>query len=312
VDQGLDGDQGLSTVHAPVPTEPVAPLRRGRPGRRVIKFFHDRVWLRLVLLIGAPAAWMLVLYAGALAALFLNSVYRLNEDGSAVEKVLNLDNYRELWRSRVYRDVVVRTVVIAALVTIVDVVLAVPIAFYIAKVAAPRWRSILVAAVLVPLWAGYLVKTFAWRAVLGSPGGVLDKTFGASPGFGRAALVVVLAYLWLPYMIMPVYAGFERLPDSLLEASADLGAGFGFTFRRVALPMVMPSLVAGSVFTFSLSLGDYIAVSLVGGKTQMIGSVVYGNFSVNLPLAAAFGTIPVVIMVLYLVGIRRTGALENL
>jgi putative spermidine/putrescine transport system permease protein len=272
---------------------------------------HRRPMASLISLIGAPAAWMLLLYVGALAALFLNSVYRLNDDGSAIDHVLNLENYREL-RKQVYRDVVVRTLVVAVLVTVIDAVLALPIAFFIAKVAKARWRSILVAAVLVPLWAGYLVKAFAWRAILGSPGGVLDSVVGASPGYGEVGLVVVLAYLWLPYMIIPVWSGLERMPDSLLEASGDLGAGFGFTFRHVVLPLLMPSIVAGSVFTFSLSLGDYIAVDKVGGSTQMIGSIVYSNFSANLPLAAAFALVPVVIMVVYLLGIRRTGALENL
>jgi putative spermidine/putrescine transport system permease protein len=166
--------------------------------------------------------------------------------------------------------------------------------------------------VLVPLWASYLVKAFSWRAIIGSPGGVLDKTVGVSPGYGEVGLIVVLAYLWLPYMIVPIYSGLERLPDSLLDASSDLGAHFGFTFRRVVMPLLFPSIVAGSVFTFSLSLGDYIAVDLVGGKTQVIGSVVYDNFSADLPFAAAFAVVPVIVMVAYILGIRRTGALENL
>ncbi len=159
---------------------------------------------------------------------------------------------------------------------------------------------------LVPLWASYLVKAFSWRAIIGSPGGVLDKTFGMSPNYGETALVIVLAYLWLPFMIVPIYAGLERLPDSLLDASSDLGAHFGFTFRKVVLPILFPSIVAGSIFTFSLSLGDYIAVDLVGGKTQMIGSVVFDNFSADLPFAAAFAVVPVIIMVVFLLGVRRT------
>ncbi len=263
-------------------------------------------------MIGAPAAWMLVLYIGSLTSLFLTSLYRLNEDGSGIEKVISLENYQTLINESVYRDIAVRTVKIAALVTVIDIVLALPIAFYIAKMVGARWRRLLVASVLVPLWASYLVKAFAWRAIIGSPGGVLDKTFGASPNYGEVALVIVLAYLWLPFMIVPIYAGLERLPDSLLDASSDLGAHFGFTFRKVVLPMLFPSIVAGSVFTFSLSLGDYIAVDLVGGKTQMIGSVVYDNFSADLPFAAAFAVVPVIVMVAYILGIRRTGALENL
>jgi putative spermidine/putrescine transport system permease protein len=255
---------------------------------------------------------MLVLYIGSLLSLFLTSLYRLNEDGSGIVKTIGAQNYRTLIDKSVYFDIAVRTVKIAVIVTLIDIVLALPIAFFIAKIVAPRWRRLLVAAVLVPLWASYLVKAFAWRAIIGAPGGVLDKTFGSSPNYGEVALVIVLAYLWLPYMILPIYSGLERLPDSLLDASSDLGAHFGFTFRRVILPLLFPSIVAGSVFTFSLSLGDYIAVDLVGGKTQVIGSVVYDNFSADLPFASAFAVIPVIVMVVYILGIRRTGALENL
>ena len=293
---------------AAAPASTAAPVARTRA---VSRWLHRRPRVRLVSLIGAPATWLLVLYIGSLAALFLNSLYRLNDTGSGIDKVLNLDNYREI-RKAVYRDVAVRTIVIALVVTLIDLVLALPIAFFLAKIATPRWRTLLVTAVLVPLWASYLVKAFAWRAILGAPGGVLAETFGASPGYGEVGLVVVLAYLWLPYMIIPIYAGVERLPDSLLDASSDLGARFGLTFRRVVVPILVPSMVAGSVFTFSLSMGDYIAVNLVGGKTQMIGSVVYSNFASNLPLASAYALVPVVVMVLYLLAIRRTGALENL
>ncbi|MEP7114973.1 MAG: ABC transporter permease [Ilumatobacteraceae bacterium] len=282
------------------------------PGQSASRWFHRHPRTRLISLIGAPAAWMMVLYVGSLASLFLTSLYRLKEDGSGIDKVIGVQNYRTLIDKSVYLDIALRTVKIAVLVTIVDAVLALPIAFFIAKVVGARWRRLLVAAVLVPLWASYLVKAFSWRAIIGSPGGVLDKTFGASPNYGEVGLIIVLAYLWLPYMIVPIYAGLERLPDSLLDASSDLGAHFGFTFRRVVLPLLVPSIVAGSVFTFSLSLGDYIAVDLVGGKTQVIGSVVYDNFSADLPFAAAFAVVPVIVMVAYILGIRRTGALENL
>lgn len=282
------------------------------PGRTASRWFHRHPRARLVSLIGAPAAWMLVLYIGSLASLFLTSLYRLNEDGSGIEKVIGGQNYRTLIDKSVYFDIAVRTIKIAVLVTLIDVVLALPIAFFIAKIVRARTRRLLVAAVLVPLWASYLVKAFSWRAIIGAPGGVLDKTFGASPNYGEVGLIIVLAYLWLPYMIVPIYAGLERLPDSLLDASSDLGAHFGFTFRKVVLPLLFPSIVAGSVFTFSLSLGDYIAVDLVGGKTQVIGSVVFDNFSADLPFAAAFAVVPVIVMVAYILGIRRTGALENL
>ncbi|MGZ6986920.1 MAG: ABC transporter permease [Ilumatobacteraceae bacterium] len=290
-------------------TATTLPTSRGRSASR---WLHRHPRVRLISLIGAPATWMLVLYIGSLLSLFLTSLYRLNEDGSGIVKVVGGQNYRTLIDKSVYFDIAVRTVKIAVIVTAIDVVLALPIAFFIAKMIAPRWRRVLVAAVLVPLWASYLVKAFSWRAIIGAPGGVLDKTFGASPNYGEIALIIVLAYLWLPYMILPIYSGLERLPDSLLDASSDLGAHFGFTFRKVVLPTLIPSIVAGSVFTFSLSLGDYIAVDLVGGKTQVIGSVVYDNFSADLPFASAFAVIPVIVMVAYILGIRRTGALENL
>jgi putative spermidine/putrescine transport system permease protein len=282
------------------------------PERRSSGWLHRHPRARLVSLIGAPAAWMLLLYVGSLVSLFLTSLYRLNEDGSGIDKVIGAQNYQTLIDKSVYLDIAVRTIKIAVLVTLLDIVLALPIAFFIAKVVGARWRRFLVAAVLVPLWASYLVKAFSWRAIIGSPGGVLDKTFGASPNYGEVGLIIVLAYLWLPYMIVPIYSGLERLPDSLLDASSDLGAHFGFTFRKVVLPLLLPSIVAGSVFTFSLSLGDYIAVDLVGGKTQVIGSVVFDNFSADLPFAAAFAVVPVIVMVAYILGIRRTGALDNL
>jgi putative spermidine/putrescine transport system permease protein len=188
---------------------------------------------------------------------------------------------------------------------------------YMAKIASPRVRRLLVISVLMPLWASYLVKAYAWRGMF-AEGGVIDwlgAPFGlGSPGFGLTATTITLAYLWLPYMILPIYAGLERVPDSLFEASGDLGAGALTTIRRVVLPMAFPAIVAGSIFTFSLTLGDYIAVTIVGGATQFIGTVVYTNVGTanNLPFAAAYATIPVVVMLVYLAAVRRTGALENL
>jgi putative spermidine/putrescine transport system permease protein len=288
-----------------------ATVSRTGPLRGLSRWLHTKRRSRLVALIGAPAVWLLVFYIGSLVALFLNAGYHLNEAGNGIVKTLGLDNFREL-RKQVYRDVAVRTLVIAIAVTVIDALLALPLAFFIAKLARRRWRGVLVVAVLMPLWASYLVKAFAWRAIVSSPGGVLQRTFDHSPGFGEVALVVVLAYLWLPFMVVPIYAGLERLPDSLLEASGDLGARFGHTFRKVVLPTLVPSVVAGSVFTFSLSLGDYIAVDLVGGKTQMIGSIVRSHFASDRPLATAFALVPVVIMIVYLLSIRRSGALDNL
>lgn len=280
-------------------------------------FLHRRPGLRLGLLLTPPMLWLGVAYLGALAALFLTSLWGQNSFTGEIERTWSLDNFRDLFTLEVYRTITVRTLAIAALVTVVDTVIAFPIAFYMAKVASARVQRLLVVAVLMPLWASYLVKAYAWRGML-SDGGVIDwvlAPFGlSSPGYGMTATIITLAYLWLPFMILPIYAGLERLPGSLLEASADLGASAGHTLRRVVLPMAFPAMVAGSIFTFSLSLGDYIAVKIVGGTNQLLGNVVYDNVGAanNLPFAAAVATIPVVVMLVYLAAVRRTGALENL
>jgi putative spermidine/putrescine transport system permease protein len=278
---------------------------------------HRHPRLRLGLLLGPPMLWLGVLYLGSLAALFITSLWSVDAFGGNIERIWTLDNYRDLFTLDVYRTITVRTLLIAAAVTVIDAVLAFPVALYMAKVASPRLQRILVIAVLTPLWASYLVKAYAWRGMFSEGGPItwLADPFGlSSPGYGLAATVVTLAYLWLPYMILPMYAGLERLPNSLLEASADLGAGAGMTMRRVVLPVLFPAVVAGSIFTFSLTLGDYIAVKIVGGANQMLGNVIYDNVLTgnNLPFAAAVSTIPVVIMLVYLAAVRRTGALENL
>jgi putative spermidine/putrescine transport system permease protein len=273
--------------------------------------------LRLSLLLTPPMLWLGVAYLGALGALFLTAFWGQNSFTGEIEQVWTLDNFRDLVTIDVYRTITLRTLAIAALVTVIDALLALPIAFYMAKVASPRLQRLLVVAVLMPLWASYLVKAYAWRGML-SEGGLIDSTLGlvglGSPGYGLPAVVITLAYLWLPYMILPIYAGLERLPGSLLEASADLGGSHWMTIRRVVLPMAFPAIVAGSIFTFSLSMGDYIAVRIVGGTNQMLGNVVYDSVGAanNLPFGAAVATIPVVVMLVYLAAVRRTGALENL
>jgi putative spermidine/putrescine transport system permease protein len=262
-------------------------------------------------------AWLVVVYLGSLAALFVTSLWTADAFGGTIERTWTLDNFRDLFTLDVYRTITGRTLLIAVAVTVLDAVVAFPIALFMAKVASTRAQRLLVIAVLTPLWASYLVKAYAWRGMF-SKGGPVDwiaSPLGLdTPGYGLPATVVTLAYLWLPYMILPMYAGLERLPDSLLEASADLGARGTTTLRRVVLPVLFPAAVAGSIFTFSLTLGDYIAVKIVGGTNQMLGNVVYDSFLTgnNLPFAAAVSTIPVVIMLVYLTGVRRTGALENL
>jgi putative spermidine/putrescine transport system permease protein len=278
---------------------------------------HRRPRLRLGLLLAPPMLWLGVAYLGALAALFITAFWGQNSFTGEVERTWSLRNFHDLLTIGVYRTVTLRTIGIAALVTVLDAAIALPVAFYMAKIASRRTQGILVVAVLMPLWASYLVKAYAWRGMLGNGGLVswLAAPFGLdTPGYGMTALIVTLAYLWLPYMILPIYAGFERLPGSLLEASADLGARIGTTLRRVVLPAVFPAIVAGSIFTFSLTLGDYIAVKIVGGANQMLGNVVYDNVGAanNLPFAAAVATVPVVVMLVYLAAVRRTGALDNL
>lgn len=276
-----------------------------------------RPGVRVGLLLTPPMLWLGVAYLGALAALFVTSLWGQDAFTGQIVRSWTLDNFRDLFSIGVYRTITFRTLGIAALVTVVDAVLAFPVALYMAKVASPRLQRLLVIAVLMPLWASYLVKAYAWRGML-SEGGLiawLAAPFGLdSPGYGLVATTLVLAYLWLPYMILPIYAGLERLPDSLFEASADLGAHSATTLRRVVLPMAFPAVVAGSIFTFSLSMGDYIAVRIVGGTGQLLGNVVYDNAGAanNLPFAAAVATVPVVVMLAYLAAVRRTGALENL
>ena len=278
---------------------------------------HRRPGLRAGLLLAPPMLWLGVAYLGALAALFVTAFWGQNSFTGEVERTWTLRNFHDLLTIGVYRTVTLRTIGIAALVTVVDAVIAFPVAFFMAKVASRRTQGILVVAVLMPLWASYLVKAYAWRGMLGTGGLVswVARPFGLdTPGYGLTAVILTLAYLWLPFMILPIYAGLERLPGSLLEASADLGARNGTTLRRVVLPTVFPAIVAGSIFTFSLTLGDYIAVRIVGGANQMLGNVVYDNVGAanNLPFAAAMATVPVVVMLVYLAAVRRTGALDNL
>ncbi|MGY2873796.1 putative spermidine/putrescine transport system permease protein [Marmoricola sp. URHA0025 HA25] len=273
---------------------------------------HPGPSLRRGLLLLPPLLWLGVAYLGALGALFLAAFWTTNEFTGDLVRVFTLDNFRDLLQQSVYRTITLRTLGVAVLVTVVDAALALPVAFFMAKVARPGLQRLLVIAVLMPLWASYLVKAYAWRGMLSKSGPL--EWLGISPGYGLTGLVVTLAYLWLPYMILPVYAGLQKLPDSLLEASGDLGASALTTFRRVVLPLVFPALVAGSIFTFSLTMGDYIAVKIVGGPTQMLGNVVADNYGVanNLPFAAAYAVVPVLVMLGYLGVVRRTGALENL
>ena len=267
-------------------------------------------------MLASPVGWLGIAYLGSLAVLFSTALWRLDPFTSEVVRDISLDNFRTLWEQDVYRRITLRTVALAAAVTVTDAILAFPIAYYMARVASRRTRGFLIVAILTPLWASYLVKVYAWRTILAGEGilnWALDPLGLEGPGYTTTGTWLVFTYLWLPYMILPIYAGLERLPASMLEASADLGAKGMRTFRRVVLPLVFPAVVAGSIFTFSLTLGDYITPQIVG-NTNFIGNVVYTNVGVanNLPFAAAFATVPVLVMVVYLALAKRAGAFENL
>jgi putative spermidine/putrescine transport system permease protein len=301
-----------------MPVAPATPDSNATPASRhwLAGVFWRWPRLRIATLLAAPIGWLGVVYLGSLAVLLAASFWTLDEFSGQIIKGFSLDNFRTIIEEPVYRKIVWRTVSIAALVTITDIILAFPIAFFMARVAGTRTKALLVVAVLMPLWASYLVKVYSWRTMFANDGIInwfLDP-FGLSvPTSGYIRVWIVMAYLWLPYMILPIYAGLERIPNSMLDASGDLGARPGRTFRSVVLPLTMPAIAAGSIFTFSLTLGDYITPQLVS-STQFIGNVVYANVGIanNLPLAAAFATVPVVIMMIYLFIVRRLGAFEAL
>ena len=300
---------------AGAPSGSAGPLRRWMRGVSSFLTTHPRT--RLSLLIAAPLFWLVVVYIVALALLLVTAFWRVDPFTSEIVIDWTLDNIVTVVTGTLYQTVTLRTVGVALLVTVIDVAIALPIAFYMAKVASPRVQRLLVIAVLMPLWASYLVKAYAWRSVL-SQEGILEWILAPlglhTPGYGLPATVITLSYLWLPYVILPIYAGLERVPDSLLEASADLGGKTWRTLGSVVLPLAFPAIIAGTIFAFALSLGDYITVNIVGGANQMLGNLIYANIGAagNLPLAAAIALIPIVIIFGYLALVRRTGALNNL
>jgi putative spermidine/putrescine transport system permease protein len=282
----------------------------------VAAWLHPRRRVQLGLLLASPLAWIGLAYLGSLGILLLNAFWRSDAFSGKIIPEFTLDAFATLATNEVYRTIALRTLGMAVAVTLTDVLLGFPIAYYMARVASRRTRRILLIAVLLPLWASYLVKIYAWRVIL-QGNGLLDwllAPFGISgPGLNEVLNSwVVLSYLWLPYMIVPIFAGMERIPESLLEASSDLGGRAGPTFRRVVVPLALPAVAAGSIFTFSLTLGDYITPTMVSG-TKFIGNVIYDNSSLgSLPLAAAFSFVPIVIMIAYLLLVRRLGAFESL
>jgi putative spermidine/putrescine transport system permease protein len=288
-------------------------VRKGSAGRRFAGFFHGRPRLQIGSLLAAPMAWLAILYLGSLLVLLITAFWTVDPLSGNVIKELSLENFEELVNVPVYRDIIWRTVRTALLVTITDAIIAFPIAFYMAKVAGRRTKAWLVVAVLMPLWSSYLVKALSWREMITEHGVInwaLEPLGLHGPGEGLVAVWLVMSYLWLPYMILPIFAGLERLPNSLISASEDLGASPFTTFRRVILPLAFPAVVAGSIFTFSLTLGDYIAPALVSND-QFIGTTIRASITNNQPFAAALALVPIVIVIAYLGVARRLGAFEH-
>jgi putative spermidine/putrescine transport system permease protein len=279
-----------------------------------------RSWLKALALLAPPAGAFLAVYVAALVALFISAFWTVDSFTGLTIHSWTLDNFRELWHGATYRTVALRTIFIAAAVTVTDAIIAFPFAYFMARVATPRMRAVLFVLVLLPLWASYLARVYAWQLILSSSGLLnwsLDK-LGLGPAnllYTNTAMWIVFSYIWLPFMILPVYAALERIPHSYIEASRDLGGKGSRTLRSVILPLALPGIVAGSIFTFSLTLGDYITPVLVGGtSSQFIGNVVYDavNQSSNLPFAAAFAVVPLAVMGAYLLIARRLGAFEAL
>lgn len=303
----------MSATNLPA-TSTARPASRSR---RLAAWLHAHPRIQLWLLLAAPLLWLVVVYLGSLVILLLNAFWTSDSfTGRVVPFDWSLDAFEQILGNDVYRTITVRTLTMAILVTLTDALLALPIAYYMARIATPRTRRLLVVAILMPLWASYLVKIFAWRSIFlgnGFLSWVLSPFGVAGPGTDEIANSwIVFSYLWLPYMILPVYTSLERVPSSLLEASADLGAKAGTTFRRVVLPLLLPGLVAGSIFTFSLTLGDYIVPSLVS-DAKFIGNVIYDNSALgNFPIAAAYSLVPIAIMIVYLLIARRLGAFDSL
>ena len=298
-------------------TESGRPLRAAR--LRFTGVFWRHRWAKALLLLAPPLLAFVLVYLAALAALFISSFWSVNPFTSEMTHVWNLDNYRELWQGGAYHTIAYRTIGIAAAVTAADAILAFPLGYFMARIAGGRSRAFVFVAVLLPLWSSYLIRVYIWRLILDNDG-VLNWTLrkvglpAANIGYTNWAVWLIFTYIWLPFMILPVYGALERVPDSLLEASRDLGAGGWMTFRRVMLPLALPGLVAGSIFTFSLTLGDYITPLLAGGtSSQFIGNVVYDNINQGLtPFAAAFAAVPLAVMGAYLLIARRLGAFEAL
>jgi putative spermidine/putrescine transport system permease protein len=279
-----------------------------------------RPWLKAAGLLALPVLAFVLVYIGALAALFVSAFWEVDGFTGKVVHVWNVANFSSLLHDPVYRRIAFRTIWMAAAVTATDALLAFPLAYFMARFAGGRLRALLFVMILLPLWSSYLVRIYAWRTILAKEGALNWALNGVGlPDAGLAytnwAMWLVFSYVWLPFMILPVYAAIERIPGSYLEASYDLGAKGWRTFRDVILPLALPGVIAGSIFTFSLTLGDFITPALVGGAgSSFIGNIVedYIGINGNVPFAAAFATVPVIVMAIYLVMAKRLGAFEAL
>lgn len=278
-------------------------------------FRHPRLKLAATLL--PPLGWVVVVYLSAIGFMLVSSFWRQDPLTSEVVRDFGWQNYKTVYLGETYRSIALRTIGVAFAVTVTDLIFAFPVAYYMARLAKPRARAAMALAITVPLWINYLVKLFGWKTVL-SGGGPADAFLGLL-GIDvtligtNIAVWITLAYIWYPFTVLPIYAALERVPESLLEASGDLGAHGWLTFRRVLLPLVLPGVVAASLFAFSLSLGDYITATFVGGKL-FIGNAIDGLVGIanNQPLAAAIATIPMLVMAIYMIVARRLGAFEAL
>lgn len=310
-------------------TSAILPARGLADRLTAIFWRHPRVLLALLLT--PPLLWLGVVYLGSLFALLLQSFYSIDEMSGLVKHEFTLKTYGELLRLQ-NLDILIRTVTMAALVTLACAVLAFPIAYYAARYAKGHWKAAFYLGVMLPLWSSYLVKVYAWKLILakeGILGWAAERTHtswiidgllsipgleGSSLSTSPLGTFMVFVYIWLPYMILPMQAALERVPNSMLEASADLGATRGQTFRTVILPLALPGVIAGSIFTFSLTLGDYIIPQIIGNSANFIGMAVYQlqGTAGNIPLAAAFAVVPILIMLVYLAVARRMGAFDAL
>ncbi|MFF3028319.1 ABC transporter permease [Microbacterium sp. NPDC057944] len=270
---------------------------------------------RIAGLLALPMAWLIGVYIFSLVMLLVTAFWVTDPFTSKVKPGFTLRNFEQLIANPAYLSTSLRTLGIALAVTAVCILISIPLGIFMAKVASPWLRGVLAASITLPLWAGYLVKVLAMRITFTEDGffnWLVGPVGGRGPGFSAFTVILTLTYLWLPYMAVPVYTAIRQLPPNLFDASADLGAGSWRTIRTVVLPLIKPAVIAGSVFTFSLSLGDYLVAKFVGGSTQMIGSVIASNINLNPPIAAAFSLVPIAFVVIYLVGVQRTGALERM